>query len=82
MLAKLGGQHHVVSMLDVVRSKEATTLVLEYFPHKHFRDYYLRMTPEDLRRYMRALFEALAHLHKHNVVHRDIKPRYTACWSV
>jgi cell division control protein 7 len=32
------------------------------------------MTAEQIAEYMRALFEALQHLHTNRVIHRDIKP--------
>jgi cell division control protein 7 len=32
------------------------------------------MSLAQMRAYMKALFEALQHLHVNNVIHRDIKP--------
>jgi serine/threonine protein kinase len=31
------------------------------------------VSPKDIRRYARVVLNALAHVHKHGVVHRDVK---------
>lgn len=34
------------------------------------------MGQNEVRVYFRSLFEALAAVHKHGIIHRDIKPTY------
>ena len=68
------GTAHVASILLWFRYKDRVTFVLPYFAHKHFREYYRQMDAVAVRNYMSALLSALAHLHKHGIVHRDVKP--------
>ena len=35
----------------------------------------------DIRDYFRSLFEALAEVHRHGIVHRDIKPTWVRAWN-
>lgn len=48
--------------------------VLPYFRHADFRDYFRKMTVQDMAIYLRSLFTALASVHSHGILHRDIKP--------
>ena len=51
-------------------------LASSYFDHDDFVRALSagRFTPHHMKRYMRGLFSALAHVHAHDYVHRDIKP--------
>jgi len=44
---------------------------------RRFKDYINSFTVEQLRYYMFALFTALNHMHRHAVIHRDVKVRTT-----
>lgn len=65
---------NVIGLRETCRYQGQITLVLDYFPHVHFKFFYQQMDLRLAQQYMRGLFETLAHLHKHNVMHRDIKP--------
>lgn len=69
-LRLLGGSHHVVKLCEFFRTGDRVTLVLPYFQHQHFKEYYKIMSFMQIRAYMRALFEALQHLHSHQMIHR------------
>jgi len=70
----LGGKAHVAPLLGAVRCRDQVTLVLPYVEHQKFKDYLPSMTLSQIRDYMRALFESLQHLHRHHIIHRDVKP--------
>jgi serine/threonine-protein kinase len=78
IIAELGGRGGLVRALEVVDTpNEPYTIVLEHIPGGSLADR-LRDTPVlDLATATRVaaeLFGALAHLHAHDVVHRDVKP--------
>jgi cell division control protein 7 len=63
-----------VPLLGGFRDGGQVTLVMPYFSHDSFKDFMTSMDSKWIKKYMRALFTALEHLHKHKVLHRDIKP--------
>ncbi len=68
------GKCNVVPLLGGFRDGGQVTLVMPYFSHDSFKDFMLNMDAVWIKKYMRALLTALEHLHKHKVMHRDIKP--------
>ena len=54
-----------VRCMNIYRRKGQSTLQLDYFQHEHFKEYFRKMNLVHVQHYMRALFEALAHLHAH-----------------
>eukprot|EP00966_Prymnesium_polylepis_P318099 7347917-Prymnesium_polylepis.1 len=56
--------------------RRAAQCARSYFQHEDFVRALAagRFTPNHIRQYMRGLFSALAHIHEHDYVHRDIKP--------
>jgi len=70
----LGGTHFVGGILGCLRCHGDISLVLPYFEHNSFREVFMAMTLDDVKDYLRALFTALAHVHKSGFIHRDIKP--------
>ncbi|KAJ1299632.1 hypothetical protein OPQ81_011982 [Rhizoctonia solani] len=55
-------------------NSDQVVAILPYFYHQDFRDYFRKMTPVDSAIYLRSLFTALSHVHRHGIIHRDIKP--------
>jgi cell division control protein 7 len=64
----------VSPLIAAYRRNDQVTLVLPFFKHDKFKDYIAIMSLEQMRKYMKSLLEALAHLHANNIIHRDIKP--------
>ena len=73
-LKRLGGKHNVCDIKCIVRHHDNVVLVLPYFSTTKFIKVVQDSNQLEIQRYLRALFEALAHVHRHNVIHRDIKP--------
>jgi len=70
----LGGKAHVLPLLGALRHKDQVSLVLPYVEHHKFKDYLPHMNVTQIRNYMKALFEALEHVHANKIIHRDVKP--------
>ncbi|ELR11413.1 cyclin-dependent kinase, partial [Acanthamoeba castellanii str. Neff] len=73
-LKLLGGTNFVLPLLGGLREADQITLVLPYFKHDRFKEYINRFTIDQLRLYLYSLFTALHHMHRHAVIHRDVKP--------
>jgi cell division control protein 7 len=73
-LKRLDGKHHVVAITSVLRERDCVVLVLKHFEHEPFQDYKDELSIQEIGNYMRALMDALAHVHGHGIIHRDVKP--------
>lgn len=73
-LSMLQGKDNVVRLLFAARHKDSVVFVMPYFEHDKLNKLIRRFKTQDVREYMRKLFTAMAHIHSHNVIHRDIKP--------
>ncbi|KAJ3172387.1 hypothetical protein HDU87_007891 [Geranomyces variabilis] len=74
ILNYLSGHPNIVQLVTAVRHEDQVVVVLPFFRHPDFREYFLDLTMDQIRQYMRALLRALEHVHKHRVLHRDVKP--------
>ncbi|KTW27661.1 hypothetical protein T552_02102 [Pneumocystis carinii B80] len=74
ILKDLKGNDSIVPIITAMRMKDQIIIVLPYFKHIDFRDYYRTLSLEDIRFYFKKLFQALYHVHKNGIIHRDIKP--------
>lgn len=57
-----------------LRCDASAAFVMPYMPHDRFHDFYTKMDVPEIRMYMRNLLLALRHVHKFNIIHRDVKP--------
>eukprot|EP00037_Helgoeca_nana_P002656 m.35233 g.35233 ORF g.35233 m.35233 type:complete len:440 (-) comp12749_c0_seq2:1665-2984(-) len=73
-LHKLNGEHNVAALYTILSYEDTHVLVLEYFDHEIFSAYFRDIALDQVQAYMGALLQALAHVHKHHIVHRDVKP--------
>ncbi|ORZ16473.1 kinase-like domain-containing protein [Absidia repens] len=74
IMKSLRGAPYVSQLITAFRSNDHVFLVMPYFKHFDFKDYYRDMSLADTKYYMTALLTALKHLHGHRILHRDIKP--------
>lgn len=74
LLHDLRGCRSVCPLITAFRHQDQVVAVLPFFPHTDFRIQYRTFLVADMRHYFRSLFTALHSVHKHNILHRDIKP--------
>ncbi|CAG8521341.1 1217_t:CDS:2 [Dentiscutata erythropus] len=74
ILHELRGYGNIIQLLSAHRYEDEVILITPHFEHDKFRNFYQKMTIDDIKSYFRALFEALKDAHSHNIVHRDVKP--------
>ena len=74
LLHDLRGCDAVCPLITAFRHQDQVVAVLPYFRHADFREYFRDFRVSDMRIYFRSLFTALAAVHDHHILHRDIKP--------
>lgn len=73
-LIHCSGTDNVVGIHCCLRCEASAAFVMPYMPHDRFHDFYTKMDVPEIRLYMRNLLLALRHVHKFNIIHRDVKP--------
>ena len=64
---------YIVSLSDVIRDSESTTLILEYVsstPYLHGIATWSNFTESDAQASMKQLLKAINYCHKHKIIHR------------
>ncbi|RUS19993.1 kinase-like domain-containing protein, partial [Endogone sp. FLAS-F59071] len=74
ILHDLSGSDCVVPLITAFRQEDQVVVVLPYFKHDEFRDFYRKATMTDIKYYFHSLFTALKNIHSHGIIHRDVKP--------
>lgn len=74
LLHDLRGCDYICPLITAFRHEDQVIAVLPYFRHLDFRMYFRDFTVADMKPYFRSLFAALAAVHEHGILHRDIKP--------
>ncbi|XP_022104013.1 NUAK family SNF1-like kinase 1 [Acanthaster planci] len=66
---------HIIRVTEVFESRDKIVMVMEYAPGGELYDYINggKATPAEAKRLFRQIALAVQHLHKNNVVHRDLK---------
>ncbi|GAB1597792.1 cell division cycle 7-related protein kinase-like [Argonauta hians] len=73
-LQECGGKHNVMGMDLCIRNNDQIVIGMPYFTHDRFQDCLPSFDPEEIQCYMKNLLIALSHVHKYNIIHRDVKP--------
>lgn len=69
---------NIVQVLSVFEANNTAYFVMPFIKGCSLHERYLppaTMPEHELRPFLKDMLEALAHLHAHNVIHRDIKPQ-------
>lgn len=71
---RIGGVENVIGINCCIRYNDNVAFIMPYMTHDRFHDIYRSLNFPEIRDYLRNLLIALRHVHKFNVIHRDVKP--------
>ncbi|GJJ07071.1 hypothetical protein Clacol_001270 [Clathrus columnatus] len=74
ILEDLRGCRHVSQLITAFREEDQVVAIMPYHRSADFREYYLTLSMNEVKNYMRSLFRGLRDIHARGIIHRDIKP--------
>nr|CDS25738.1 CDC7 cell division cycle 7 [Hymenolepis microstoma] len=74
ILRVLDGQNGVIKLISAKRIRDYVFILTPYIRCKSFSRYYLTYDEKEIKRYLTSLLKALEHVHRHRIIHRDVKP--------
>lgn len=74
ILKVLNGNNNCIKLLDVMRSQDQILAVFPFFLSTDFKEFILKCTIQDVKKYLYYLIKAVSHMHNNNLIHRDLKP--------
>jgi len=74
-LKLLRGEKCIISLLDCFLYRSACLIVMPYFQHDDFKEYFRTLEMPKIIVYMHSLLTALAATEEAGIIHRDVKPR-------
>lgn len=74
ILRRLKGCSCISPLITAFRQQDQVFVVMPYIQHDDFKRTFTDMSMTDIKYYLRSLFTALEHIHKHKILHRDVKP--------
>lgn len=75
ILNKLFGCVNIAPLITAMRCRDQVAVVLPYFAHSDFRDFFQTIPVSEIKIYFKQLFNALAFVHSKHIIHRDVKPQ-------
>ncbi|KAG1714780.1 Cell division cycle 7-related protein kinase [Nymphon striatum] len=73
-LHELRYEENIVRVEHCLRHDEHVAIIMPYISHYSFHDLIKEINVEEAKDYMQNLFIALANVHSHDIIHRDVKP--------
>ncbi|EPX72394.1 CDC7 protein kinase Hsk1 [Schizosaccharomyces octosporus yFS286] len=74
ILYLLRGIDTIAPLITALRNEDQVLLILPYYQHTDFRQFYSNFSYKEMSAYFRCLFSALTACEAMQVMHRDIKP--------
>ncbi|KAK9468112.1 kinase-like domain-containing protein [Lipomyces arxii] len=74
LLDTLSGCPAIAPLITAFRDRDQIVAILPYFKHADYRAFYRTLPLKEFKYYLKSLFVGLDHVHKHEIIHRDVKP--------
>ena len=73
-LCLMKDSEHIITLETFIHHNNHIVLVMPFFKHDAFTEYFSTMTVTEVQYYIISLFLALEALHNHQIIYHDIKP--------